>query len=296
MQYAVKWPWDMALTAFFFSMVLLFGLRLRGIGAPSEAHRPAVWAGLGLFWGAVALANSSLLTFLPVQVLWLLWPSRARLAPVLRAGFPGALVFCACLAPWILRNQRAFHAFVPLRGNLGAELYMAALPSHEGFPWGTDIPVVNSSPERRRYAQLGELAYSKVQGQRGRAIIAADPGRYARDTLLRIQFYWAGVPHPYDDHGVLNEWLRQLNYSFLSVAGLLGLALSLHRRVPAAGLYAAAFAVLPLIYYAITVQARFRHPLEPLITILSVFLFRSADRTRLFSFASPRPVRQGVRA
>jgi hypothetical protein len=37
-----------------------------------------------------------------------------------------------------------------------------------------------------------------------------------------------------------------------------------------------AFLTLPLIYYAITVQARFRHPLEPLITIFSVFLFQSA--------------------
>ena len=75
-----------------------------------------------------------------------------------------------------------------------------------------------------------------------------------------------------------------LDYNVLSAAGLLGLALSLHRRVPAAGLFAAAFAVLPIIYYVITVQARFRHPIEPLIDIFSVYLFRNADRTRLFSF------------
>jgi hypothetical protein len=36
-----------------------------------------------------------------------------------------------------------------------------------------------------------------------------------------------------------------------------------------------AFVLLPLPYYLVTVQPRFRHPIEPLITILAVFLFRS---------------------
>ena len=36
LQYAVHWPWDMALTAWFFSMALVYGLRLRGIGTPTQ--------------------------------------------------------------------------------------------------------------------------------------------------------------------------------------------------------------------------------------------------------------------
>ncbi len=288
MQYAVRWPWDMALTAFFFSAALALGLRLRGVGGVPRQRSRALWAGLGLFWGLIALSNSSLLIFLPVQAGWIVWPARRSVAAFLAPAAFGAIVFLACLAPWIVRNQRTFHAFVPLRANFGSELYVAVLPSQGGFPWGTHFVVNRESAELHRYARLGELAYSKEQGARAKAIIAADPWRFVRDVLLRFQFYWAGVPHPYE-HGVLGEVLRELNYSFLSVAGLLGLALSLHRRVPAAGLFAAAFALLPLIYYIITVQARFRHPLEPLITIFSVYLFRSADRTRLWTFrAAPR--------
>ena len=59
------------------------------------------------------------------------------------------------------------------------------------------------------------------------------------------------------------------------VAALLGLALALRRKVPASWLIAAAFALVPAAYYVVTVQARFRHPLEPLIAILTVYLFRS---------------------
>jgi hypothetical protein len=33
-------------------------------------------------------------------------------------------------------------------------------------------------------------------------------------------------------------------------------------------------------YYLVTVHARFRHPLEPLIAILGVYLFQSATNVR----------------
>jgi hypothetical protein len=40
-----------------------------------------------------------------------------------------------------------------------------------------------------------------------------------------------------------------------------------------------AFAVIPFLYYFTFAQARFRHPLEPLITILGVYLFQSAEKS-----------------
>ena len=64
-----------------------------------------------------------------------------------------------------------------------------------------------------------------------------------------------------------------------SIAGLLGLALALYNRRPAAGLFAWAFLLLPLMYYFVTAHARFRHPLEPLIAILGVYLFQSAEKS-----------------
>ena len=287
MQYAVRWPWDMALTCWGFTWALVLGLRLRGVGgAASEAGRTSLWVRWGLLWAFAALLNSSLLPLLPMEAVWILWPLRNRireaLLPAMARAALALIVLLACLAPWIERNARVFHAFVPMRANFGAELYQAVLPSHDGFPWGTTLPLRAADPELQRYARMGELAYSKEQGERARAMIAADPRRYWKQVLYRVQFYWAGVPHPYD-HGRAVEFLRQADYSLLSIAGWLGLALSLRRRVPGAGLFAAAFLVLPLLYYAITVQARFRHPLEPLMVILSVYLFQSADRGRVWT-------------
>ena len=282
LQYAVRWPWEIAITACLFTWALVYGMRLRGISGGLEARRAAPWGVFGLLWGLIALSNTSLVVFLPVQAAWILWPLRLQLVPVLARGLLAFITFIVCLAPWVIRNERVLHAFIPARSNFGAELYMAALPSHDGFPYGTVIPMSTADPEWQRYARMGEVAYSRSQGERGKAMIAADPGRFLRGVLLRIQFYWAGVPHPLD-HGLLDETVRELDYAFLSVSGLLGLALALRRHVPAAGLFASVFLVLPLIYYAITVQARFRHPLEPLIAILTVYLFQNADRTRTWS-------------
>jgi len=48
--------------------------------------------------------------------------------------------------------------------------------------------------------------------------------------------------------------------------------------VEGAGLIALIFLLLPLPYYLVTVQPRFRHPMEPLIAVLAVVLFRSAEK------------------
>ncbi|HEX4576989.1 MAG TPA: hypothetical protein VH117_06535, partial [Edaphobacter sp.] len=103
--------------------------------------------------------------------------------------------------------------------------------------------------------------------------------RFFQLALKRFYFYWVSVPKP-PEKGVLNEAFRVLNYSFVSLSALLGLALALKQRIPGAVLFAWAFALLPLTYYFVTVQARFRHPLEPIMTILTVFLFQSATRSR----------------
>jgi hypothetical protein len=98
--------------------------------------------------------------------------------------------------------------------------------------------------------------------------------------LLRLDFFWFGVPHPIEGNlakGLLVEATREFTYAFISIAGILGLILALRRRVPAAWLFFWAFLSLPMVYYFVTVQARFRHPLEPIMTVLIVYLFQSAE-------------------
>jgi hypothetical protein len=184
------------------------------------------------------------------------------------------------LAPWVARNERVLHALVLTRDNFGVELYESTLERNDGFPWGTTLPLWTGDPVFKQFVRVGEVKFAKMRGDEAKERIRARPGRTAKWTLDRFLFFWDGTPHPANGKP-MQEYLRQLSYCFLSVCGLLGLVLIVRRRVEGAGLFALIFVLLPLPYYLVTVQPRFRHPMEPLIAVLAVVLFRSAEKQRV---------------
>jgi 4-amino-4-deoxy-L-arabinose transferase-like glycosyltransferase len=282
MQYAVHWIWDMALTTMLFAWVLALALRMRGIGDDDSSRTQSSvgqWLAFGLLWGLIGLSNPSLLLFLPVCGIWILLGSRPLGRAILHAAL-AAVVFLALLGSWTWRNWRAFHAFVPIRTNFGAELYAGDGPGSNGFAFMATLPLIGRDPQTMRYKAMGEIAYVHQQGVDAEAYIAARPAHFALISLKRFYFFWIGVPHPAEAHPAA-EFFRELDYSFLSLAGLLGLALSLRGGAPAAGLFAWAFLLLPLVYYFVSVAARFRHPLEPLIAIFAVYIFQSAQKRKV---------------
>ena len=244
-----------------------------------QGRKLGLWAGLGVLWGLIALSNASLLLCLPAMMVWVAWPELRRWRISLRMVGGAALtcvMFAVVLAPWVMRNERVLHALVLTRSNFGVELYESTLERNDGFPWGTTLPLWTGDPVFKEFVRVGEVRFAKMRGDEAKERIRARPGRTAKWTLDRVLFFWDGTPHPANGKPV-QEYLRQLSYCFLSVCGLLGLglALMLRRRVEGAGLFALIFLLLPLPYYLVTVQPRFRHPMEPLIAVLAVVLFRS---------------------
>ncbi len=295
LQYAVHWIWEMSLTACLFSWAIVVALRMRAQGSGLRAQSAGSLVGdarlpgagpwalnallFGVLWGLIALSNASLLLCLPGMMVWVAWPELRRWRISLRTVAGAALtclMFGAVLAPWVVRNERVLHALVPTRDNFGVELYESTLERNDGFPWGTTLPLWTGDPEFKEFVRMGEVKFAKMRGDEAKERILARPGRTAKWTLDRFLFFWDGTPHPANGKPV-QEYLRQLSYCFLSVCGLLGLVLMVRRRVEGAGLFALIFVLLPLPYYLVTVQPRFRHPMEPLIAVLAVYLFRSAE-------------------
>lgn len=281
MQYAVRWVWDMALTGFLFTAVLVLALQMRQAGEPDTGQTrqsTSQWLLFAVLWGLIALANPTLLLFLPVCGIWLLLGARPLRSGLMNATLAG-LLFLAILAPWTARNWRVFHAFVPMRTNLGVELWAWNNSGANGIALGAPIQPSLHDPSFVPYAQMGELAYSKYRDAQAKRWIATHPGRFLQLSLKRAYFYWVSVPHPVGRHPLI-EYSREFNYCIWSITGVLGLLLSLKRRASAAGLFVWAFLLLPLTYYFVSVAARFRHPLEPLLAIFTVYLFQSAERRR----------------
>jgi hypothetical protein len=296
LQYAIHWIWEMSLSTFLFTWIVVVALRLRRVGedVADPTHRDeaamngapiSLWVWFGVLWGLLSLSNASLLLCFPAMVVWVAWPvlrDRVGLLRIIRGAAVSVVMFCVVMSPWWVRNAVTLRAFVPTRSNLGVELYESTLESHEALPWGTTMPLWAGDPEFKRYVQMGELKYAQVRGAEAKRRISAMKGQIARWTLDRFLYFWDGTPHPLENHPA-NEYGRELSYAFLSLCGLLGLGLMLWRRVEGAGLFALVFALVPLPYYLVTVQARFRNPIEPLIAVLAVYLFRSAEKKRVES-------------
>ena len=284
MQYAVRWVWEMTVSTWLLSLILVLALRMRQIGEIASDPDPLSndagrtlrrWVIFGALWGILALSNPSLLLFLPACGLWVLHGTRHMQRQV---GFASmsAVIFIICISPWMVRNALVFHRFIPMRANFGAELYLGNGPGAMGFLMEYNHPY-EAPDQLRLYKQLGEVDYAQMRGRLAKKYIEHDPGLFLRNSLKRLYFFWISVPHPSNNAWYI-EAVRVANFAFASIAGLFGLALALKRRKPAAWLFAWAFLLVPLIYYFVTVHARFRDPLEPLIAILAVYLFQSAEK------------------
>jgi 4-amino-4-deoxy-L-arabinose transferase-like glycosyltransferase len=285
MQYAVRWVWEMTLSTWLLSCIFVIALRMRRIGelgdsAPipadmADGRTLGRWAIFGFVWGLLALINPSLLLFLPAAGIWVLWRGRQQRRQVGYAAI-SATVFLICVSPWVVRNAVVFHRFIPVRANFGAEFYLGNGPGANGFLMEYDHPYEDPD-QMRLYKRMGEVSYAKMRGQEAWRFVDSNPRLFVRNTIKRFYFFWISVPHPSGRHWYA-EAVRVTNYSFASIAGLLGLALALRRRKPAVWLFFWAFLVTPLVYYFVTVHARFRDPIEPLIAILAVYLFQSAEK------------------
>lgn len=280
MQYAVRWVWEMTLSTWILSCIFVLCLRMRRIGEigaleDGSGGTRRQWLMFGVLWGMLALSNPSLLLFLPAAGLWVLHDS-----PHLRwdSAFAAAsgLIFLLCISPWTARNAIVFHRFIPMRTNFGVEFYLGNGPGARGFLMEYDHPY-ESPAQMRLYRTMGEVAYSQMRERDAWNFVRSDPGLFVRNVVKRFYFFWISVPAPTNRHWY-TEPVRVANYSIASISGLLGLLLALKRRRPGAWLFAWALLLTPLLYYFVTVHARFRHPIEPLIDILAVYLFQAAEK------------------
>jgi hypothetical protein len=79
--------------------------------------------GIGAFTGVLALLNTGTLTVVALWLVYLAWQvSAARLWRWCAWAAVGGILV---ISPWTIRNYRQFHQLIPIRGNLGVELYVA---------------------------------------------------------------------------------------------------------------------------------------------------------------------------
>jgi hypothetical protein len=183
----------------------------------------------------------------------------------LTAPLASAALIALCFCAWPIRNYEKLHAFIPLRSNLGYELWQGNRPGSEGFFSPELHPNVNQQ-EYQRYASVGEVAYMREKSELAKAAIHANPARFARLTTKRFFSFWSGLSQP-------SVWPMVAYASATTLLGLLGLSLLFRTQKTIAILFAIPLVLLPLPYYLTHPDYRFRCVIDPLLVLLAAYVF-----------------------
>jgi hypothetical protein len=273
MPYAIywctKWVWETSLSALLIATIFWLVITFE------ERDGVKPWVEFGIVWGIAALNSPVLLSFLPASGLYA-WYRRSKIG---KRSFRGvalaSILFFACIAPWLFRNYRVFGRPVFLRSNFGAELRMGNGPGANGT-WMYILHPTQNNVQLERYRTMGELAYVEARKQEALAWIKANPGEFVIVSMKKFVYYWYSVPKAYEKPWIAP--LKEALFFFTSVMAFWGLARALRRRKPYAWLFFWLILCYPAVYYLVFPHARYRHPIDPEITILAVFLINEAEK------------------
>jgi len=259
-----EWIWDTSLTALLAATILWATIEL------AELARLRDWCAYGLLWGFALLTNPALGSVLPFLLGWAAWRGRERGANLRAPALAVACVVLSCV-PWTVRNYRAFHRFIPLRSNLGVELYVG---NNENYGPRPPVWPFNITREREifRFYREGESAFMQEEMRKALHFMAANPGIELRLTWDRIVAFWLGTPAPVSDFLSTDDPLLRavsLCSALLLVGTVSGLALLFFTANKFVFPLASFVLFFPLLYYLAHASLRFRHPLDPILVLLS---------------------------
>ena len=199
-------------------------------------------ATLGIGMGLATLLRQSILPFIIVLCVWLLWVGyrQGRLRRLVGSLFISGAVLAALILPFTIRNYLAYGEFLLLNSNAGYAMYSAQHPMH-----GTNFQEFAAAPVPEELRGLNEAQLDRELLRRGIGFVLAEPGRYLLLSLSRVRAYFEFWPSP--DTTLLHNLGRVGSFGLFLPFMLYGLWLALRRvRRPGVTEHKAGFAVTPV--------------------------------------------------
>jgi len=271
MYWSVHWIWDTTLAPLLLGLIFFASLKLE------DWPDWQGWAIFGVLWGVAGLCNASMLSFLPFSGLWAWYRRRKHGLPSLPGVALSALLFFGCLSPWLIRNYITFGKLVFIRDDFGYELRLGNGPDADGRLMAYLQPNLNNL-ELDTYRRMGEIAYEERCKRIAFDWIRQHPKRFAVINLKRFFYYWNNTVKATNSRAPVD--FRTSGFLASSVLAIWGLGLALERRKPGAWLFLWLVLTYPTVYYFVFPGARYRHPIEPELLILAVFLFSEIGKSR----------------
>jgi hypothetical protein len=268
--------WDASLTALLASTLLWATVALAG------STRTREWYGYGLLWGLALMTSATLVSVFPFLLGWLTHRARQTDRHWLRNPALAAGVAILCCIPWTVRNYAVFHTLVPLRTVMGLSLWVGNNESADGLSPGRLHPISNSE-EREKYVELGEIGYMSEKEDEAIRFMRSHPARELQLIKTRFVAIWAGgTPAPISAFlRARSKWFRWTLFFniFLTLAGLAGIVVLYRRRSPYTFPAAVFPLIFPLAYYVTLAPPRYRHPMDPVLVLLSAISLQAIWQT-----------------
>jgi 4-amino-4-deoxy-L-arabinose transferase-like glycosyltransferase len=260
----LEWVWDQSLAALVLALIVDTTFRMR------ESNRGLQWSGYGLLWGLAALVNPALCGLMPFLLSWLVYQRRRAgvVSPALYARV--AVMFVLSVLPWTIRNYYVASGWVFVKSNFGVELWVGNHP--DSYRHYTH-PIYGYSEKFLLIAQ-GEAPYSREKERLAMAYIRTHPGEFLKKTWDRVLDTWSAREDSLSDVWVKSLHLVRANVwicSIFSVLSFAGLVLALVKFGWESLPVALCLIIFPIPYYITHTALRYRHPIDPLMTIFAVY-------------------------
>jgi 4-amino-4-deoxy-L-arabinose transferase-like glycosyltransferase len=288
--FPLEWTWDQSLAALLFALMIWATFNLRE--STSQLH----WSGYGLLWGFTALVNPTLCIIFPFLLAWLVirrWQSaRPSAGLVMRAIF----LFVLTLLPWTIRNYYAVDGFVFVKSNFGLEFWLGNNAAVKEV-FSPNLHPISSYMERVQLILSGEPNYNQLKQRQAIAFIRSHPREFLKHLFDRFVDTWAATYDSRVDPWIPMLHLTRINVWFCSVFSVLSLAgvvLALRANFLDSLPLALCLLLFPIPYYITHTALRYRHPIDPFLTIFTVYAIvrlGSAVKRRAARNESERAVR-----
>jgi 4-amino-4-deoxy-L-arabinose transferase-like glycosyltransferase len=250
--------------------------RMRWLAAYAAAMAAATYTKASLTWVPLILP----LLLLPAP---LSWRRAAGVAAVT------ALVYCACLSPWCIRNAQLFGEPVWFTTSSRSNLYLGNNPANvtASNDWSSDV----EQPFATDNDRLPELERDRRYGERALAYIRADPSRFVTDAGRKFVRLWNIFPNHEAHQQGAQRWIVAISYGPALILALLAVWLYRDRWRWLMPIYAL-FAYFTLVHVVTIASLRYRLPLEAFLVVfaagaVAALLARRRTATAARAFSGP---------
>ena len=208
------------------------------------------------------------------------------------------LLFVLALLPWTIRNYYTLDGFVFVKSNFGLEFWLGNNPAVKDVYSAQRHPASDQG-ELFSLILSGEPNYNREKRREAIAYIETHPRVFFKNVADRFDDTWAAT---YDSR--VEPWILALGLSgpdvwfclAFSIVALAGMIVALVAHWQDALPLAMCLLLFPIPYYLTHTALRYRHPIDPLMTIFAVYAIAQLWRafaTSLGRGPAPEEVAKG---